>query len=588
MTWEQATIFAILAVSLVLFAWGRWRYDLVAVLALLAATITRLIEPGRAFLGFGHPAVVTVVAVLVMGHGLERSGFADMVSRRLLTLRDHSGWQLTALTAMVLATSAFINNVGALALFLPVALRVARATGRPASRLLMPLAFASLLGGQLTLIGTPPNIIIATIRARAGGEPFGMFDFSPVGGTVALLGLALIVLLGRRLVPVRRSSTKPGTLFEVATYLTELRVPAGAAADGMTLARAVEGADVVVVSLIRGDQERTELPLFTALQAEDTLIVEGDPAAIDGLISRHGFELGGAPRDRSIIKGLGLYEAVVPPRAFALGRSATGLRLRGRHAVNLLGVARAGERIHQRLAEIRFEVGDVLLLQGRESAVRAAIADLGCLPLAERDLSLGTTRRLALGLGIFAGAVVATSVGLLPVEVAFPLGAAAMLLTRLISLEGAYRAVDLPIVVLLGAMLPVGEALESTGAAALIAERMLAIGDASSPGLLVAGTMTVVMLLSNIINNAAAAALAAPIALTMAESLHVSADPLLMAVAIGASLPLLTPIGHQSNLLVMAPGGYRFSDYWRLGLPLSLLAIVAGTAMILWVWPLGA
>lgn len=587
MTWEQATIFAILAVSLVLFAWGRWRYDLVAVLALLTATVTGLIEPGRAFLGFGHPAVVTVVAVLVMGHGLERSGFADVVSRRLLNLGDHSGWQLTALTAMVLVTSAFINNVGALALFLPVALRVARATGRPASRLLMPLAFASLLGGQLTLVGTPPNIIIATIRDRATGEAFGVFDFSPVGGTVALLGLGLIILLGSRLVPVRRASPAPGALFEVTTYLTELRVPAGAGADGMTLDRAVEDADVVVVSLIRGEQERTELPLFTVLQAEDTLIVEGDPAAIDGLISRHGFELGGTPRDRSIIKGLGLYEAVVPPRAFALGRSAAGLRLRGRHAVNLLGVARAGERIHQRLAEIRFEVGDVLLLQGRESAVRAAIADLGCLPLAERDLSLGTTRRLALGLGIFTGAVVATSLGLLPVEVAFPLGAAAMLLTRLISLEGAYRAVDLPIVVLLGAMLPVGEALESTGAAALIAERMLSIGDASSPGLLVAGTMTVVMLLSNIINNAAAAALAAPIALTMAQSLHVSADPLLMAVAIGASLPLLTPIGHQSNLLVMAPGGYRFGDYWRLGLPLSLVAITAGTWMILQVWPLG-
>jgi len=317
------------------------------------------------------------------------------------------------------------------------------------------------------------------------------------------------------------------------------------------------------------------------------LVVEGGPEAIDSLISRFGFDLGGTPKGGAAIKGLSLFEAVVPPGAFAVGRSATSLRLRGRHSVNLLGVARAGERIHQRLAEVLFEVGDVLLLQGAEPAARAAIADLGCLPLAERELTLGTNRRLALGIGIFAAAVVVAAVGWLPAELAFSMAALAMVLTKLISLEGAYRAVDLPIVVLLAAMLPVGAALETTGGADLIARRMVAVGGRASPALLVGVIMVAVMLLSNIINNAAAAAIVAPIALRVAESLEVSADPLLMAVALGASLPFLTPIGHQSNLLVMAPGGYRFGDYWRLGLPLSLLSIAAGTGMILWVWPLG-
>lgn len=587
MTWDQALVFAILAGSLVLFAWGRLRYDLVAVLALLAAVLTGLVQADQAFLGFGHPAVVTVVAVLVVGHGLERSGLVDVISRRLLAVGKRSILQLAVLSVLVLVTSAFINNVGAIALFLPVSLRVSRETGQPASRLLIPLAFASLLGGLSTLIGTPPNIIIASIREGALGEPFGMFDFFPVGGSVAVLGLLFVLLIGWRLVPVRRSGTAPGAIFEVAKYLTELRVAPGSSADGASLGRVVTGADVVAVSLVRDDEQVTELPMFVELKVGDILVVEGDPEAIDDLLTRFGFELGGTPDRRSAaVEGLRLFEAVVPPGAYATGRSAASLRLRGRHGVNLLGVARAGERIHQRLALMEFEIGDVLLLQGREPEVMAAIADLGLLLLAERELSLGTTRRLALGGGLFLGSVIVTTTGLLPPAIAFSIAAILMVLTRLVRVEGAYRAVDLPIVVLLGAMIPVGEALESTGGADLIAGRIVVLGDVMSAGYVVAAVMAAVMLLSNVINNAAAAVIAAPIAIHVAETMAVSPDPLLMAVAVGASLPVLTPIGHQSNLLVMAPGGYRFGDYWRLGLPVSILAVGAGTALILWAWPL--
>jgi di/tricarboxylate transporter len=584
MTLDQALVFAILGGALIAFAWGRWRYDLVAVAALLLAVLTGVVEADSAFLGFGHPAVVTVVAVLVVGRGLERSGLVGVVSRRLLALGHRPLAQLAILSGLVMIASSIINNVGALALFLPVALRVSRETGRAPSLILMPLAFASLLGGLTTLIGTPPNIIIATFRREASGDGFGMFDFAPVGASVALTGFLFMILVGWRLVPARRGGIAPGDLFDVGRYLTELRVPPGSPASGATVGAVVSGADVVAVSLIRADEHLVDIPMLLVLESGDVLIVEGDPGVIDTLIADHGLTIG----DGAGVAGLELFEAVVVPGAFAVGRDVVQLRLRGRHGVNLLGIARAGRRLHERLARARFEAGDVVLLQGEESAVRAAMADLGLLPLAPRELSLGTPRRLALGTLIFGGAVAVTVAGLVPVQISFAVAAAAMIGTRLLSLEQAYKAVDLPVVVLLGAMLPVGEALATTGGAEIIAGRIAALDGLVGPGILVAVLLCLVMLLSNVVNNAAAAVIAAPIALQLASALEVSADTMLMAVAVGASLPLLTPIGHQSNLLVMAPGGYRFADYWRLGLPMSLLVVAVGTGMILWVWPLTA
>lgn len=586
MTWDQALVFAILGGSLVAFAWGRWRYDLVAVVSLLAAVLAGVVDGDEAFLGFGHPAVVTVVAVLVVGKGLERSGLVGAISRRVLAIGGRPLVQMAVLCGLALVASTVINNVGALALFLPVALRVSRETGQSPSRILMPLAFASLLGGLVTLIGTPPNIIIATSRRAATGEAFAMFDFTPVGGILAVVCFALMVTVGWRAVPSRRAGGGPEDLFDVGRYLTELRVPEGSTAVGEPVGRVVRDVDVVVVSLIRGDQHLSDVLMDRTLEGGDVFIVEGEPTVIDELISKHGFELAGG--DRSAVAGLDLFEAVVPPGSFAVGRDVVELRLRERYGVNLLGVARAGEHLHDRLARSRFEGGDVLLLQGAESAARKAMSDLGLLPLAARDLSLGGGRRLALAAGIFGAAVAVTVAGLMAVQVAFALAAAVMVMVRLLSVEQAYKAVDLPVVVLLGAMLPVGEALASTGGAELIAEQIAGLDGWGGPLLVTGGLLTLVMLLSNVVNNAAAAVLAAPIALQLAEVLEVSPDPMLMAVALGASLPLLTPIGHQSNLLVMAPGGYRFTDYWRLGLPLSVVVIVVGTLLIGWVWPLTA
>ncbi len=585
MTWEQAWVFIILVLSLIAFARARWRYDLVAVVALLAAVLVGAVEADRAFLGFGHPAVVTVVAVLVVGKGLERSGLVAFVSRRILAFGQRPLAQLAVLSALVIVASSFINNVGALALFLPVALRVSRETGQPPSRLLMPLAFASLLGGLTTLIGTPPNIIIASYRQTATGTPFGMFDFSPVGVAVAIVGFLFVIAAGWRLVPTRRAGVGPEELFDVGRYLTELRVPQGSVAASLTVGEVVGLADIVAVSLVR-DDEQIELTMHLSLEPDDVLVVEGDPAVIDDLIADHG--LGLAPTGASAVAGLELFEAVVPPGSFVIGKHVVDLALRARYSVNLLGVARAGERLHERLAFARFNGGDVLLLQGEESAVRIAMADLGVLPLAPRRLPFGASRRFALSLSIFVAAIAATVAGVLPVQIAFAVAAVAMIGSGVLSLDQAYRAVDLPVVVLLGAMLPVGEALATTGGADLIARQLVGFADLVGPTVVVGGVLLAVMLLSNIVNNAAAAVIAAPVAVQLAAALQVAPDPLLMSVAVGASLPFLTPIGHQSNLLVMAPGGYQFSDYWRLGLPLSIVVAFVGTLVIGWVWPLAA
>lgn len=584
MTWDQAFVFLILGASLAAFVWSPWRYDLVAVAALLVAVLVGVVEADDAFLGFGHPAVVTVVAVLVVGKGLERSGVVAVISRRLLAIGNRPLVQMAVLSGLVLVASSFINNVGALALFLPVALRVSRETGQPPSRILMPLAFASLLGGLTTLIGTPPNIIIATSRRTATGEAFGMFDFSPVGIGLALVGFAFMVAVGWRLVPTRRSGIAPEDLFDVGEYLTELSVPDDSAAVGATLGQVVSDADVVAVSLVRRKEQQLGLAMDLVLEPNDVLVVEGEPAVINALLADHGLAL--ASGDGAAVAGLGLVEAVVPPQSQAAGHDVVELGLRARYGVNLLGVARAGKRLHDRLASTKFDSGDVVLLQGEDTAVRSAMTDLGLLPLAPRGLSFGTRRRLTLGVGIFVAAIAATVTGAIPVQISFALAAAAMIGVRLLSLEQAYRAVDLPVVVLLGAMLPVGEALATTGGAELIAMRIASLDGVVGPAVVLGGLLTVVMLLSNVVNNAAAAVIAAPIALQLAVALDVSPDPMLMAVAVGASLPLLTPIGHQSNLLVMAPGGYRFADYWRMGLPMSGLAVVVGTVLITAVWPL--
>jgi len=594
-TTEQLTLFGVLLVTLVLFVWNRWRYDVVALLALVVSGLAGLVPPEDLFVGLSHPAVVTVAAVLVVSRGLVNAGVVDTLARHLTRVGDQPWIQVATLTGIVALSSGFINNVGALSLFMPVAIWMSRKSGRAPSFLLMPLAFGSLLGGTLTMIGTPPNIILATYRQQSGAAPFGMFSFLPVGAAVTLLGLLFISLVGWRLTPQRREQDSSEELFEISGYLAELRVPEECKFAGRTLhdliAAVKDDADVLVIGLVRRGQLQQLPSTFEVLREEDILLVESDPDSLKTLMDVTGLALAAdAERDEAKKKDkageLNLAEAIVTPESRLVGKTMTALDVRERYGVNVLAVARQGHRLRQRLNETRLAAGDILLVQAREESMLSALNELWCLPLASRGLRIGKPPKVLLAGSIFAVALALIALELVPAALALVGAAIVMVLTGLIAPGEIYNSIDMPVIILLAAMLPVGQALEATGGSELIASGLLEVAHSAPPAATLALLMTAVMLLSNVVNNAAAAVLAAPIAINLAHSMAASADPFLMTVAIGASCAFLTPIGHQSNALVMVPGGYKFGDYWRMGLPLSVLVVAVGVPMILWFWPL--
>lgn len=595
MTIDQFVAFAVIFASLVLFAWGRFRYDVVAMLALVVAVIAGIVPSSDAFSGFANPAVITVAAVLVLSHSLQRSGAIGVISESIGRLSNNAVIQITALTATVAVLSAFMNNVGALALMLPVALQAANAAKIPVSRVLMPLAFGSLLGGLTTLIGTPPNLIISSYRAELMGQSFGanggfgMFDFAPVGAVVAVAGVAFIALVGFRLIPHRESSDRAREeLMRIDEYVTELEVPEDSELIGKPVRELVVLADgdISVVAIMRGSGKELAPPWYTRMQAGDHLIIEGDTNAIAMAAEQSGFI---QVSDREINSeslasdDVIVIEAVVNPGGRLDGRTAGGLRINSRYSVNVLAVARQGKPIRERIGHIRFRAGDVILFQGPEQVIYEALNTLGCMPLAQRNIMIAGQRSFV-PLGIFALAIAAAVFGLLRIDIAFVAAVVALVITKQFPVRELYDGVEWPVVVLLGAFLPVGEASQNTGATGLVADGIVEIaGSLPVTGLLIA-VMTVSALLSAVINNAATAVLMAPIAVTIARNLDAPIDAFLMAVAIGASSAYLTPIGHQSNLLVMGPGGYRFGDYWRLGLPLTVVTFAVAGPMLVLIW----
>lgn len=592
-TFDQMTVFIILLATLVFFVWGRWRYDLVAIGALLLVYVAGLVPADRVFYGFGHPAVITVAAVLVLSRGLLNAGVIDSMSRTLAKVGTGISIQIVTLTGIVALCSGFMNNVGALALLMPVAIWLSRKSGRSPSLLLMPLAFGSLLGGLMTLIGTPPNIIIATYRAQAGGTAFNMFDFLPVGGGVAVAGLLFIVLIGWRLTPMRKGTGEQGDLFQIEEYISELIVPDKAKIAGQTIyhvtSKLEKDVEVNIVGLVRGEKHIPVPSWHEIIEGGDILVVEATPDDLKATIDILGLELAECKGDCKAALGspdISIVETVITPESTMAGSTAIDLNLRRLYRVNLLSVARQGQRLRTRLGQTRFVIGDILLLQGSDENLQKMINTYRLLPLAERNLRLDQQKNVGPAVGIFIAAMVMAALNILPVHVAFTAAALFMVLIGLVSANEIYGSIDWPIIILLGAMFPLGEALERTGGAELIAATMLVVLADFAPvvtvGVLLAGTM----LLSNVINNAAAAVLMAPIGISVANGMGVSIDPMLMAVAVGASCAFLTPIGHQSNALVMAPGGYRFGDYWRLGLPLSVVAVMVAVPLIIIVWPL--
>lgn len=603
-------VFIILGLTLAAFMWGRFRYDLVALAALLGSVMLGLVPSDEAFKGFGHPAVITVAAVLVISRGFERSGVVDIIANQVLKVGERLLLQLLVLVGTVVVLSGVMNNVGALALLLPVAMRLAREHNTSPSLLLMPLAFGSLLGGLTTLIGTPPNIIIATYRGNITGENFGMFSFTPVGVAVALAGLMFIVLVGWRLTPKRSGQASTEEMFDTANYLVELKVSEESKANGLTLQQLHDELEeaIPVLAVVREDNRRAGYSFHGVLREGDILLLEAGPDELKLLEDKVGLSAIAEPekdaqdsdetdsenedtqpsdeRQPVDTEGLQLIEAVVRNDSMMVNRSVRQLRLNQQFGLHLVAVARDGGRLKQRLRDIRFQTGDVLLLQGSENEIADSLATLGCLPLANRELHLGQPRKLALSIGIFALAIMAMLLDLLPAAVAMSSAALISLLIGVLPLREGYQAIDGPVIVLLAAMLPVGEALETSGGAEIIAEALLRFGVEWPIIVSLAGLFILSMLLSNVVNNAAAALLMAPIAASLASGFDVSLDPFLMVVAVSASCAFLTPIGHQSNTLVLGPGGYQFGDYWKLGLPLSLVVMVVAIPAILWVWPL--
>ncbi|WP_275545544.1 MULTISPECIES: SLC13 family permease [unclassified Pseudomonas] len=603
MNLEQGQIFIILLASMGLFIWGRWRHDVVALGALLACVIVGLVPEREAFTGFGHPAVITVACVLVLSHGLQRTGAVSRLAQRLLPSGAGVLLSIAALTGLGALLSAFMNNVGALALLMPIALQIAARLELPPGRVLMPLAFGTILGGMTTLIGTPPNLIVSSFRAQHGGGPFAMFDFSPVGVAVALAGVLFIALLGWRLVPKREVGNAAS--FDTGHYLTEARVKEGGKAQGKTLReieQLLDEADAQVVAMVRNKLRLTAPNPRRVLQADDVLVIEADPKELGEVLGQLDLLLeaereaeeaeqkedkdGETEKKVSNSEERAMLELLVKPDSSLIGRSASSTRLRSRYSINLLAISRQSHRSIKRLRSTQFQGGDVLLMQGSAEDIGEFANDYDCVPLAARAINIPDPSQANLALGIMLLAIAAAAFGLLSAAIAFASGVLAYMLLRLVPLRAVYESIDWPVIVLLGALIPVAGAMSSTGAADLLARVLmehLAQGNAIITLTLL---LIVTMTLSDFMNNAATAAVMCPIALSAASQLGVSPDALLMAVAIGASCSFLTPIGHQNNTLILSPGGFRFGDYWRLGLPLEILVVLISVPLLLWVWPL--
>lgn len=611
MTLDQTLILSILAASIGLFLWGRWRHDMVALAALLACVFTGLIPGQEAFAGFGHGAVITVACVLILSRGLQSTGAIDVLAQKLLPKEAGLAVGIALLTALGAFLSAFMNNVGALALLMPVAIQLARKQETPPGVVLMPLAFGTILGGMTTLIGTPPNLIVSGFRADLSGEPFRMFDYSPVGALVALTGVVFITLIGWRLVPRREPAGAES--FDTGHYLTEVRVTEKNKVVGKPLREAEDLLDkdeAQIVGLVRNDLRVQAPNPARVLRAGDILVLEAEPEALSAVLSSLGLALeedvdtgseddAGESvskkdekqdkendRDSGDDSGSALQEWAALPGSTLLGRSASDIRLRSRFGINLLAVSRQGKRSVKRLRSIRVRAGDVLLLQGSSDAISAFGKEFGCIPLAERSIGVPDKGKAALGVSIMGLAILAAAIGWVPAAVAFAAGVLGFMVSGVLPLRSVYEAIDWPVIVLLAAMIPVAGVMASTGAADLLAKLLLENVAGGSAVAAVVLLMVITMTLSDFMNNAATAAVMCQIAISSAGVLSVNPDTLLMAVAIGASCSFLTPIGHQNNTLMLGPGGFRFGDYWRLGLPMEVIVVLVGTPLLLWVWPL--
>ncbi len=616
MTFDQTAIVVVLAAALALFVSERVRYDLVALATLLACVLLGLVAPDAAFAGFANDAVITVAAVLVMSHALARSGAVDAVTAPLLRIAAHPNALLAGLCVVGALLSSIMNNVGALALLMPIAIAGARKGGYSVARLLMPLSFATLLGGTTTLIGTPPNILVADLAERLRGEPFTMFEFAPVGAAIAVAGIAFMVAIGWRFLPRGREGTKsPTELFDIGHYVTEARLPAKSNLIGKTI-REFEDASgdrAIVLGLVHGDTRLRSSSSYV-LQEGDVLLLQAETEALQEYVKAAHIDLvAAAPHDPPDLPSaeaavpappeaaanaanrkteprpaprqlLETTEAVVTPTSWVQGSSARTLRLRARYDTNLLAISRRGRPITTRLRDVPLFAGDVLLLEGPAGDLPDTIVKLGCLPLADRKLSL-SPRRVLLPFAVFVGAVALVILGVTSAAIAFVLGAAVMVGLGIMPAREVYANIEWPVIVLLAALIPVAGALETTGTATLAADALVALAGSLPPHAMLGLVLVATMAITPILNNAATVLLMGPIAHAVAQNIGVDSAAFLMAVAIGASCDFLTPFGHQNNTLILGAGGYRFADFWKLGLPIDAIILSIAVPLLPIVFP---
>lgn len=595
MTLDQALILFLLAAVLGLFVSGRWRYDVVAILALVALALTGLVAPDRVFSGFSHPATVSVAMVTIIGRGLQNSGAVDLISRHLLPPLRAPTAQIGASAGLAALLSTVMNNIAALSILMPAVLQSAAKAGHSPATVLMPLAFSSILGGLVTAIGTPPNIIISTFRTDATGQPFGIFDFAPVGGVIAVVGVVFVAWIGWRLIPASRratSATQDG--FAIEDYVGEMIVGKESPLAGLSLREVDErlaNEDAIVLDVIRYGQPVNRRQRSVVIAAGDRLVIEADVKGFDALGSLFNLTMAGAEAKEGWRKLLGsggtaLMRAVVLPGSPLLGRNKETVRFRRQYGLNLLALSRRDRSFRGPLRAIRFRAGDVLLFEGQPDILASTVGGLGCLPLSERAATIRQSGQALLSMAVFVAVVALTAFTILSLPVALLIAVCAFVLLNVLPPRDIYTSVDWPIIVLLGALIPIGGALQSTGTTTLLADLVVMLCAGLPSWTVIAIVLLVSMTLSDVINNAATAVVMAPVAIATADALGHNVDPFLMAVAVGASCAFLTPIGHQNNTLVLGPGGYAFGDFWRMGLPLEIIVTVTAVPLILWFWPL--
>lgn len=520
---------------------------------------------------------------------MTNAGVVDYLARLLATNSTSVPRHIGVMSAIAASLSTVMNNVAALALLMPLDMQAAAKAKRPPGKTLMALSYATILGGLVTLIGTPPNIVVASFRAEAVGEPFSMFDFTPVGGVIAVVGLTFLALIGWRLIPPtsRKATFEKG--FDLKDYIAEARVMGSSRIIGERVVEVrhkfnAHGSDLLAI--IRQGVRQSVSNRLLVVAPDDIFVIKAAAQNLEKLVSDFDLDYVGKKLiDEKALQDLTLIELVVPVGAKLEGQTVQSLGLAYRYQVSLIGISRQGHDITEALSETRIQPGDVLLMLVPEADI-ADIVDLtGCLPLAPRGLSVAKRSRAAIAAGLFATAILSASFGLVPLTAALALIAILFVALGLLGPREIYTTVEWPVVVLLGSMIPLGAALEDSGGTGHIAEGLLAITSGAPPWVTLALLMIISMTLADILNNVATAVIAAPIGLEIARNLGVSPDPFLMAVAVGASCAFLTPVGQKNNILVLGPGGYSFGDYWRLGLPLEIIIVTVAVPLLLIVWP---